>query len=60
MEGFVAARDQAVRSKDQQAAADGDAKSFTAVGMLAATNDAFYAVRGVPLPKRGRITVRAK
>jgi hypothetical protein len=32
---------------------------LTAVGMLAATNDAFYAVRGVRLPRRGKITVRA-
>ena len=31
--------------------------SFSAVGMLAATNDAFYAVRGVALPKKGSITV---
>ncbi|UCH73305.1 MAG: spondin domain-containing protein [Rhodospirillales bacterium] len=30
---------------------------FSAVGMLAATNDAFYAVRGVPLPRKGSITV---
>ena len=32
-------------------------RSFSAVGMLAATNDAFYAVRGVALPKKGSITV---
>lgn len=37
----------------------GDAKHFSAVGMLAATNDAFYALRNVALPKRGSITVRA-
>jgi hypothetical protein len=30
---------------------------FSAVGMLAATNDAFYAVRGVALPRKGSITV---
>lgn len=35
------------------------ARFLTAVGMLAATNDAFYAVRGVRLPKSGKITVRA-
>ncbi len=37
----------------------GNAKFFTAVGMLAATNDGFYAVRAVPLPKEGAITVYA-
>ncbi len=37
----------------------GSAKNFTAAGMLAATNDAFYAVRGIRLPRRGKITVRA-
>lgn len=35
------------------------ARLFTAVGMLAATNDAVYAVRGVRLPRQGKITVRA-
>ncbi len=35
------------------------AKHLTAVGMLAATNDGFYAVRGVRLPKNGTITVYA-
>lgn len=35
------------------------AKYLTAVGMLAATNDAFYAVRGIRLPKKGQITVNA-
>ena len=39
--------------------ASGNAKYFSAAGMLAATNDAFYAVRGVRLPKHGKITVRA-
>lgn len=34
-------------------------KYLTAVGMLAATNDAFYAVRGVRLPESGSITVYA-
>lgn len=37
--------------------ASGNAKYFSAVGMLAATNDAFYAVRGVRLPKKGSVTV---
>lgn len=36
-----------------------DGGYFTAVGMLAATNDAFYAVRGVKLPETGAITVYA-
>ena len=31
--------------------AEGDAKYFTATAMLAVTNDAFYAVRGIRLPK---------
>lgn len=39
--------------------ASGNAKYFSAAGMLAATNDAFYAVRGVRLPKHGKITVHA-
>ena len=34
------------------------AKYFSAAGMLAATNDAFYAVRGIRLPRNGKITVR--
>ena len=34
-------------------------KYVTVAGMLAATNDAFYAVRGIRLPKNGKITVRA-
>ena len=37
----------------------GDAKYLTAVGMLAATNDAFYALRGIRLPGSGKISVRA-
>lgn len=36
-----------------------DGGYLTAVGMLAATNDAFYAVRGVKLPDSGVITVYA-
>lgn len=39
--------------------AEGNAKYFSAVGMLAATNDAFYAVQGVALPKNGSIIVHA-
>lgn len=39
--------------------ATGNAKYFSAAGMLAATNDAFYAVRGIRLPNRGSVTVRA-
>ncbi|MBT5047473.1 MAG: hypothetical protein HOM58_03140 [Rhodospirillaceae bacterium] len=39
--------------------ASGNAKYFSAAGMLAATNDAVYAVRGVRLPKHGKITVHA-
>ncbi len=39
--------------------ASGDAKYLSAAGMLAATNDGFYAVRGVALPKKGTVTVRA-
>ena len=35
------------------------AEFLTAVGMLAATNDGFYAVRGVKLPASGEITVYA-
>ena len=35
------------------------AEFLTAVGMLAATNDGFYAVRGVKLPASGEITVFA-
>ena len=46
-------------SNSAEITAEGDAKYFTAVGMLAATNDAFYAVRGVALPKTGSITVYA-
>jgi len=37
--------------------ADGGAHLFSAVAMLGATNDAFYAVRGVELPESGSITV---
>lgn len=37
----------------------GNAMFFTAVGMLAATNDAFYAVRRIRLPVIGKITVHA-
>ncbi len=40
-------------------ATSGDAKFFSATGMLAATNDAIYAVRGVRLPKKGSVTVHA-
>lgn len=39
--------------------ADKGAKYFSAAGMLAATNDGFYAVRSVRLPKDGSITVQA-
>jgi hypothetical protein len=35
------------------------AKYFTAVAMLGASNDAFYAVRGIKLPKKGKITLFA-
>ena len=35
------------------------ARFASVAGMLAATNDAFYAVRGVRLPRRGNVTVRA-
>lgn len=35
------------------------ARFFTAVGMLAATNDAFYAARRIRLPVFGKITVHA-
>jgi len=37
----------------------GKAKYFTAVAMLGATNDAFYALRGIELPKKGKITLYA-
>jgi hypothetical protein len=37
----------------------GNAKYFTAAGMLAGTNDAFYAVRGIRLPVNGKIVVHA-
>jgi hypothetical protein len=46
-------------SNSAEISAEGNAKYFSAVGMLAATNDAFYAVRGVALPKQGSITVYA-
>jgi len=46
-------------SNSAEISAEGDAKYFSAVGMLAATNDAFYAVRNVALPKQGSITVYA-
>ena len=36
-----------------------NARFLTAVGMLAATNDAFYAARAIRLPRRGSVTVRA-
>jgi len=39
--------------------ASGNSKYFSAVGMLAATNDGFYAIRGVALPKNGSVTVYA-
>jgi len=35
------------------------AKYISVVGMLAATNDAVYAVRGIRLPRNGKITVYA-
>lgn len=38
--------------------ASGNTEFFSAVAMLAATNDAFYAVRGVRLPNSGSVTVR--
>jgi hypothetical protein len=37
----------------------GSAKYFTVVAMLGATNDAFYALRGIKLPKKGKITLYA-
>ncbi len=46
-------------SNSAEISAEGDAKLFSAVGMLAATNDGFYAVRDVALPKQGSITVYA-
>ncbi len=46
-------------SNSAEISADEDAKHFSAVGMLAATNDGFYAVRGIALPKKGSITVFA-
>lgn len=46
-------------SNSTQITAEENAKLFSAVGMLAATNDGFYAVRGVALPKNGSITVYA-
>lgn len=36
-----------------------NARFLTAVGMLAATNDAFYAVQRIRLPRNGKVTVRA-
>lgn len=39
--------------------ASGDAKYLSAAGMVAATNDGFYAVRGIALPKHGKVTVQA-
>jgi len=44
-------------SNDTEITASGNAKYFSAVAMLGATHDAFYAVRGVELPKQGSITV---
>ena len=38
--------------------ASGNAKYLSAAAMLGATNDAFYAVRGVPLPKRSGEIIR--
>jgi len=38
--------------------ASGNTEFFSAVAMLAATNDGFYAVRGVRLPKNGSVTFR--
>ena len=46
-------------SNSTMISASGNAKYFSAVGMLVATNDAFYALRGVRLPKHGSITVHA-
>lgn len=46
-------------SNSTEISAEGNAKYFSAVGMLAATNDGFYAVRGVKLPKNGSVTVYA-
>ena len=39
--------------------ASGHAKYLSAAAMLGITNDAFFAVRGVPLPEKGKITVYA-
>lgn len=49
----------ALPGESNQANFTTNAKYLTVVGMLAATNDAFYAVRGVELPKNGKITVYA-
>jgi len=46
-------------SNSTEITAAGDAKYFSAVAMLGATNDAFYGVRGVELPKNGSITIQA-
>lgn len=49
----------ALPSESNDIVIDTTAEFLTAVGMLAATNDAFYAVRGVKLPDAGKITVYA-
>jgi hypothetical protein len=46
-------------SNSTMISASGRARFFTAVAMLGATNDAFYAIQGIPLPRFGSITVRA-
>lgn len=46
-------------SNSRTITASGNTKYFSAVGMLAATNDGFYAVRGVKLPKNGSVAVYA-
>lgn len=49
----------ALPSESNDIVIDTTAEFLTAVGMLAATNDGFYAVRGVKLPASGEITVFA-
>lgn len=49
----------ALPSESNSETIESDGGYLTAVGMLAATNDAFYAVRGVKLPDSGTITVYA-
>lgn len=38
----------------------GKFRSISAVGMLASTNDGFFAVKGVSVPKKGAVTVEAE